>query len=41
MANAPVLKTGVRKDMWVRVPCPPPLPFHATRYMDAATTEFG
>lgn len=23
MANAPVLKTGVRKDLGVRIPCPP------------------
>ena len=22
-ANAPVLKTGVRKDLWVRIPSPP------------------
>src|SRR5215831_6582595 len=29
MANAPVLKTGVRKDLGVRIPRPP-LPVHTT-----------
>ena len=23
--GSPVLKTGVRKDMWVRLPLPPPM----------------
>ncbi len=31
MANAPVLKTGVRKDLWVRIP-PPPFTYRITTY---------
>ena len=34
-ANAPVLKTGVRKDMRVRIP-PPPLPLHSCLAAGAA-----
>ncbi len=36
MAIAPVLKTGVRKDIWVRIPGPP---LAHKRHLTAENTE--